>query len=253
MRVAERRNRPPHPQVTLWTDPAGAMARAACFDGWTTVPLQSAGLECAAMTGSAPPSTHPVEEPALSQVSWLALGAAILVATLTVVILTAFGPAWPRTFADCGGEGVMSPGSADRVTAVREWRKWWTPVFFVGFAACAALVVAWLATHDWRTWKALWWPVGILGGVLVVALVIVPVVIPVVFGLPWATILGFPDRTPIRAPVCFVMTCLFGVFIREEMTPRTQKWTQVGLAVLLATAWIGLASTGVVSEGAFIC
>lgn len=185
--------------------------------------------------------------------SWLLLLLAILAATATVVVMAAFGPVWPDTFADCHGMGVSAPSSHARAVAIRDWREWWTVVYFVGLAASAIAVVAWLATNGWLRWKPLWWAVGLGGGAVAVLFVTVPYAAPVLLGFPWLVVLDFPGPTPARATALFIATCLFGYVSSKKMTPGDQAWMQMLLAVALVTAWIGLVGAALVDQDIWTC
>src|SRR4051794_30640966 len=86
----------------------------------------------------------------MPRISWVLLLAAILAATVTVVVMASAGPAWPQSFATCGGDGILAAGSAARDRAIADWHDWWLGVYFTGLASSVPLAAAWARAAGWR-------------------------------------------------------------------------------------------------------
>src|SRR3954469_240949 len=82
--------------------------------------------------------------------SWVLLLGSIVVATITVTVIAAFGPEWPDVFASCDGNEGVREGGPPRVRAIAAWKDWFAEPFTIGVVVSAVLLVGWAVTAGWR-------------------------------------------------------------------------------------------------------
>jgi hypothetical protein len=187
--------------------------------------------------------------------SWVLLLGSIVVATITVSVIAAFGPEWPDVFADCGGEEGVREGGPPRVRAIAAWKDWFAEPFTIGLIVSAALLIGWAVTAGWR-------PRRRTVAILVALVVVIGVVIAVqpvgaviafaLFAFGWSYLLDFPDLTALIAPVLCLVTLGLAA-LSMNLGRGGQRTVQIVLALLLVSAWASLALAGFPSTGAFAC
>jgi hypothetical protein len=187
--------------------------------------------------------------------SWVLLLGAIVVATVTVSVIAAFGPEWPDTFADCDGEESVQGGGAPRIRAIAAWKDWFAEPFTVGLVVSGALLIGWAVTAGWRPRRR---TVAILVALVVVVAVaialqpLVAVLALALFAFGWSYLLDFPDLTALIAPVLCLVTLGFAAGTMR-LGRGGQRIAQIALALLLITAWASLALAGFPAKGSFAC
>jgi hypothetical protein len=187
--------------------------------------------------------------------SWVLLLGSIVVATVTVSVIAAFGPEWPDAFADCSGNEGVREGGPPRVRAIAAWKDWFAEPFTIGLIVSAVLLIGWAVTAGWRPRRrtiVILFLVLVAIGVVIALQPLTAVVALALFAFGWSYLLDFPDLTALIAPVMCLVTLALGV-AAMQLGRGGQRTAQIALALLLITAWGSLALAGFPAKGAFAC